>query len=95
MKKKKREILLIDDEKDFVEMVEWNLEKTGRYNVTIETKPECAFDVAKKIKPDLILLDVMMPSMDGGDVNSKLKSDQELKDIPVVFLTAIVKEEEI
>lgn len=93
--KEKKKILIIDDEKDFVDMVKWNLEKTGKYKVTIETDPRHGFGVAKATKPDLILLDVIMPAMDGGDVERQMREDKEIKDIPIVFLTAIVKNEEV
>jgi CheY-like chemotaxis protein len=95
MSKNKKKILIVDDEKDFVEMIKWNLEKTGEYKVTVETESKHALDVAKVVKPDLILLDVMMPGMDGADVEYQIKKEEELKDIPIIFLTAIVKEEEI
>lgn len=94
MKTKKKKILLIDDEKDFVETVKWNLEKTGKYTVSMETEPSHALAVAKVFKPDLIILDVMMPGMDGGDVERQVKEDEELKGTPIIFLTAIVREEE-
>jgi two-component system OmpR family response regulator len=61
----------------------------------VENNSKNAFMAAKEFKPDLILLDVMMPGMDGGDVASELRSDNSLKDIPVVFLTAILKKGEI
>jgi CheY-like chemotaxis protein len=95
VKKKKIRILLVDDEKDFVKMVKWNLEKTGRYKVIVETEGRHALAVAKVAKPDLILLDVMMPGIDGGDVERQIKNDEDLADTPVIFLTAIIKEEEI
>ncbi|MCX5692557.1 MAG: response regulator [Candidatus Omnitrophica bacterium] len=95
MNKNKKKILIVDDEKDFVEMVKWNLEKTGGYKVTVETESKYALDVAKVVEPDLILLDVMMPGMDGADVEYQIKKEEKLKDIPIIFLTAIVKEEEI
>ncbi|HAZ10819.1 MAG TPA: response regulator [Candidatus Omnitrophica bacterium] len=91
----KKKILIIDDEEGFTKMVKLNLEETGEYTVKIENNSNNAFMAAKEFKPDLILLDIMMPGMDGGDVASELKSDNALKDIPVVFLTAIVKEGEI
>jgi len=91
----KKKILVIDDEKNFGEMVKMNLEDTGRYTVKIETKGIKALDTVKEFRPDLILLDVVMPDIDGGSICHQIKSDEELKDIPIVFLTAIVREEEI
>jgi len=91
----KKKILVVDDEESFVKMVKLNLEETGNYEVRIETKGAQAFDSAKEFKPDMILLDVIMPDVDGGEVMRRIKSDNSLKNIPVVFLTAIVEENEI
>jgi CheY-like chemotaxis protein len=91
----KKKILIVDDEENFTKMVKLNLEETGEYTVKVENNSNNAFMAAKEFKPDLILLDIMMPGKDGGDVASELKSDGALKDIPVVFLTAIIKEGEI
>jgi len=91
----KKKILIVDDEVNFTKMVKLNLEETGQYEVMVENNSSNAFGDAKEFKPDLILLDIMMPGMDGGDVASQLKSDNTLKNIPVVFLTAIIKEDEI
>ena len=91
----KKKILIVDDEENFTRMVKLNLEETGEYSVKVENNSNNAFMAAKEFKPDLILLDIMMPGKDGGDVAFELKSDDTLKDIPVVFLTAIIKEDEI
>ena len=60
----------------------------------IATNGDDGIRLARKIKPDLILLDIIMPGMDGADVAALIREDDVLKDIPIVFLTAIVKEEE-
>jgi two-component system, OmpR family, response regulator len=91
----KKKILMVDDEQDFTKMAKLNLEETGEYIVMVENNSNNALKTAKEFKPDLILLDVIMPDMDGGDVVSALKSDNALKDIPVVFLTAIIRRGEI
>lgn len=91
----KKKILIIDDEENFTKMVKLNLEERGEYVVKTENNSNNAFAAAKEFKPDLILLDIIMPGMDGGDVASELKTDNTLKGIPVVFLTAIIKENEI
>jgi two-component system, OmpR family, response regulator len=91
----KKKILMVDDEENFTRMVKLNLEETGEYAVMVENNSNNAFKAAKEFKPDLILLDVMMPGMDGGDVASELRSDNALKNIPVVFLTAILKKDEM
>lgn len=88
----KKKILIVDDEADFAEMMKWNLEETGKYEVVIETKGKQALSTAKNVKPDLIILDIIMPDIGGEDVEGLLKADKELKSIPIIFLTAIVKE---
>lgn len=66
------------------------LEDTGKYKVMVETKGKQAFAAAKKFKPDLIFSDIIMPDRAGEEVAVQIKSDYSLKDIPQVFLTAIV-----
>ena len=90
----KKRIMIVDDEVSFARMVKLNLEKTGQFEVRTENKPTCALASAREFKPDLIFLDVVMPSMDGGDVSSQLRRDRQLKDVPIVFLTATVSRRE-
>jgi len=91
----KKKILLIDDEQDFTQLVKMNLEATGKYEVKIENKGALGFAVAKQFKPDLILLDILMPDMEGSEVASKLNEDKDTKNIPLIILTAMVKEDEV
>jgi len=90
----KKRILIIDDEEGFCNLVKKNIEQTGEFEVCIATNGEDGIRIARNIKPDLILLDVVMPGMDGADVASLIRSDEGIKDTPIVFLTAIVREEE-
>src|SRR2546426_9383800 len=90
----KKRVLIVDDEASFTRMVKLNLEKTGFFEVREENKATYAIAAAREFKPDLILLDVIMPTMDGGDVAAHIKNDRQLKDIPVVFLTATVSQRE-
>jgi CheY-like chemotaxis protein len=90
----KKRILIIDDEASFTRMVKLNLEKTGAFEVREENKAPNALAAAREFKPDLILLDVIMPTMDGGDVASQLRNDRHLKGVPIVFLTATVSQRE-
>jgi two-component system, OmpR family, response regulator len=90
----KRKILIIDDEPGFTHMVRLTLEKTGFYEVKEENKSQLALSDAHEFKPDLVLLDVLMPGMDGGDIAAKLKADPEFHNIPVIFLTATVPKRE-
>lgn len=91
----KSRILIVDDEPDFTSLVKLNLEDTGRYEVKEENQGSGGLESARKFRPDLILMDVMMTDMDGGEVASQIKSDIRLKDIPLVFLTAVVTKEEV
>jgi DNA-binding response OmpR family regulator len=90
----KKKILVVDDEGAMTRMLKRNLEATNRYEVRTENSSTAAVFAAREFLPDLILMDVMMPGMDGGEVAAKMKQDGKLSHIPVVFLSAIVKKEE-
>jgi two-component system, OmpR family, response regulator len=90
----KKRILIIDDEASFTRMVRINLEKTGEFEVREENRAGLALATAREFKPDLILLDVIMPTMDGGDVAGLIKKDRLLSRVPVIFLTATVSQRE-
>ena len=94
-KSKKMRILLIDDEEDFGFFVKLNLEKTGRFEVTTTTSGSKGLILASKERPDLILLDIIMPELSGGDVAEQLLESQETADIPVLFITAIASRTEV
>jgi len=85
---------LIDDEKDFCFFTKSNLEATGNFVVTICFDSGEAVDLAKRLKPDLILLDVLMPGVSGPDIAAALREGPDTKNIPVVFLTAIITDRE-
>ena len=86
-------ILLIDDEQKFIHMLKLNLERRGSYEVRTESNGAYALTAARDFRPDLIFLDVIMPDVDGGDVAASIRADRELKDTPIVFLTAGVSKE--
>jgi DNA-binding response OmpR family regulator len=88
MSKTKRKILVVDDEANFVDLVQMHLEKRG-FEVKTLTKPREVIPVARDYKPDLILLDYIMPKMNGNEVLSNLKRQPELIKTPVVFVSAI------
>ena len=85
----KRKILVVDDDDQLIALVKVKLEKTDRYSVIYTTKGVEAAEMATSEKPDLILLDVMMPGKDGFDVASKLQANKQTKDIPIVMVTAL------
>ena len=89
----KKKILLIDDEVDLVDLVKMRLEAHNYYLVPVYTSAR-AMEIAKREKPDLILLDVMMPDKDGYKVCKELKTDEETRNIPVILFTAKPKQKE-
>jgi CheY-like chemotaxis protein len=90
----KKTLLIIDDEVDFCYFLQKNLEATNEYEVSTCNSGEEGLIKAKLTHPDLIILDIMMPGMAGPDVADALKRDEATRNIPVVFLTAIIQEQE-
>ena len=90
-----KRILIIDDEQPYTEMLKLNLEQVGKYVACEENDARRALSTARQFGPDLVLLDVMMPEMDGGDVAAMLAKDAEFRDVPIIFLTALVASEEV
>jgi CheY-like chemotaxis protein len=91
----KKRVLLVDDEKSFTSLLKLNLEDTGNYDVRVENWGEDAFGAAREFDPDIILLDIIMPRMPGGNVAAQLSEDPQLKEIPIVFLTAAVRRHQV
>jgi DNA-binding response OmpR family regulator len=91
----KKRILIVDDEVAFTRMVKVNLESAGKYTVQAENKGALALEAARAFNPHLILLDIVMPDIDGTNVAVQLKEDARCKDIPVIFLTALVTNKEM
>lgn len=90
----KRKILLIDDERDFAEFLRLNLTITDKYDVKVINDSTQAVIFAREFRPDLILLDEIMPGMDGAAVAAGLQKEPTLKNIPIIFLTAAITEQE-
>ncbi len=88
-----RRILVVDDDFDLSGLVQAVLTQHG-YNVLISHNASEGMEMARGQKPDLILMDVMLPEMSGADVVKLLKSDRRVKDIPVVFLTGLLSKKE-
>jgi DNA-binding response OmpR family regulator len=89
---KTRRILVIDDDVQSTRMVKLSLERTGRYEVRELNDPVSSVSVARDFKPDLILLDVCMPGLQGVDVAFQIRADTELQQTPVVFISSLVSE---
>lgn len=90
----KKRVLIVDDEPGFTRIVKLNLEKAGKFEVREENLAANALTSAREFKPDIILLDVIMPAADGGDIRTSLKNDRELSQVPVLFITATVSQHE-
>src|SRR5690242_18877225 len=88
MKSSRKKILIVDDEPDFTKLLKLALEEAGAYDVLEENDSEHTLDSARRFNPDLVILDVMMPRLDGGDVAGLLRADQALHDVPILLLTA-------
>ena len=91
----KKRILLIDDEKDLCFFLKANLENTGEFDVIVSNRGEKGIELAQREKPDLILLDILMPGMSGDEVAEILLENSATAKIPIIFLTAMVTKEEI
>lgn len=90
----KENILIVDDEEDVLELVRYNLDKNG-YKLDTAASGEEALAKARAKMPDLIILDLMLPGIDGLEVCKKLKSDSKTQNIPVIMLTAKSEESDI
>jgi CheY-like chemotaxis protein len=92
MRNYKPKILIVDDEGGFTKLTRLTL--ADHYDICEENNSARALETARNFQPDLILLDVVMPDFDGGDVAAQIQNDPTLKRVPIVFLTAIVTEKE-
>lgn len=88
-----QKILVVDDENDILEILDKKLTAAG-YNVVKSSNGREALALAKIQRPDLILLDIMMPYMDGPDMVAALKEDTATENIPIIFLSGIVTKED-
>ncbi len=90
-----KKILVADDEIHILQIVKFNLQKRGGYEVVTAKNGEEALELAKAEKPDLILSDVMMPKMSGFEFCEEAKKDDTLKEIPFLILTAKGQESDL
>lgn len=87
-------LLIIEDEEILVRVLREKFEKTGA-QVLVEMNGDKALSVVKRYKPDIILLDIVLPNKDGLEILSELKADSELKNIPVVIMSNIEEDERV
>jgi DNA-binding response OmpR family regulator len=90
----RKQILVVDDEKQLISLVKLHLDMAG-YDVLTVSDGERALSVAAKEHPDLIILDLMLPKIDGWEVCRMLRSDKDTADIPVIMLTARTETESV
>lgn len=95
MKTEKKRILAVDDEAANTRLLKLYLERTNDYEVLEVNDARIALATADEFQPQLILLDVMMPGIDGGELASCFKASPKLTAVPIVFLTASVKKGEV
>jgi two-component system phosphate regulon response regulator PhoB len=91
---RRKRILIVDDERDLVELISMNLQRNGYDTLTAHDGPT-GLDIARKQKPDMLVLDVMMPGLSGRDVTLALKGDPDTASIPILMLTAKTEETDI
>jgi CheY-like chemotaxis protein len=92
--KEKRRILIVDNDRDSTHLVKILLERTGSYLVLEENDGAKAHQSARNFRPDVILLDIVMPETDGGEVAAQIQADPDLQRTPIIFLTALVTKAE-
>ncbi|MBI2870124.1 MAG: response regulator, partial [Candidatus Omnitrophica bacterium] len=90
----KKKILVVDDDVTFAKLIQVSLEQTGEFEVRIEKRGAFVVPVAQEYRPHAILLDVMMPHMDGPAVARTLQEDEKTARVPVAFLTSMVSRDE-
>jgi CheY-like chemotaxis protein len=90
-----KKILLVDDEKMLCFLVKKNLESTGEFVVDTVSDPRLAVETVMRTKPDLVLLDVMMPGSSGNALAAAIRERPQTKDIPIVFMTGIISSDEV
>jgi CheY-like chemotaxis protein len=92
---RKPRILVIDDNANATRITKLILERSGHYEARELNDPRQALDVAREFRPDLILMDVCMPDVEGSEVADQIGRDPFLSDVPIVFLTCIVTPSEV
>src|SRR5580658_915655 len=95
MNREKKRILAVDDFPSHTRMVRFYLEKNHDYVVREENNAKAALCTAEEFRPHLILLDVMMPGMDGGELAARIQASPKLKAVLIVFLTGAITKEEV
>ena len=85
-------ILLVDDEESYLDLLKMNIERTGRYEVQTESDPTAAVKHIEEFKPDLCVIDVIMPEMDGFELLRVIREKSHLSSVPLIMLTALLRD---
>jgi len=91
----KIKVLMVDDEPHYIEPLKEYLEGTGRFEAFIETSPLVAISSAQRIHPDIVVLDIVMPLYDGGDVLLMMHKDPVLQKVPVIILSTLISARDV
>jgi len=90
-----KKLMMVDDDADVLALLKMKLEKTGRFSVVSTTDGSKAVSLATRETPDLIILDIDMPVMSGGDVADALSTTEDTAEIPVFFLSSLIPKGEV
>ncbi|MFH1753090.1 MAG: response regulator [Candidatus Omnitrophota bacterium] len=85
-----KKILIIDDEPDFTDLIRMAFDRVGGYEVRALNNPLEAVEAIKEFRPDIVLLDIMMPDMDGSEVAERIREDAAISGTRIIFLTGTV-----
>jgi CheY-like chemotaxis protein len=85
-----RRVLVVDNDRNVTQLIKVLLERRGGYRVLEENDSNKAHQTAREFRPDVILLDIVMPETDGGEVAARIENDPSLQGTPIIFLTALV-----
>lgn len=85
-------ILLVDDEPQITGLLRHALEATGRYLIQEENQSRRALQTARRFRPDLVLLDVLMPELDGREIARQMQADLSLQDVPIIFVSGLTSD---
>lgn len=88
--RRKRRILAVDDEPEFLELLKLNFERNGRYEFRTETDSNAAVAVVESFQPDLCIIDLKMPGLDGAQLIDKIRAHSHFSDVPIIILTALL-----
>ena len=90
----KRKILVVDDDASLTRLLQASLQKQGTYEVVVENDSRHALQAVRDLRPDLIVLDIVMPNVNGGQIAKAIRGDAALADTPIIFLSSFLSKQE-